>query len=112
MNRLTIFLALAGISAFASACGGGGVDEQTSAEEPATPSSTPVVTFKPDEKHNITGKPAGPVKISYRIIGTPVVGHPVTVDLKVESNVGDMPITLSYTTNDSTAMTALGPARH
>ena len=34
-----------------------------------------------------------------------MVGQPVTVDLKVKSNVGDMPVTLSYSASDSTAMT-------
>ncbi len=29
----------------------------------------------------------------------------MTVDLRVESNVGDTPVTLSYSTNDATAMT-------
>ena len=104
MNRLTTYLALTFIGIFASACGDAGVDEQTDTTEPAVSSSTPVVTFAPDEKYNVTAKPSGPVKISYRIIGTPVVGQPVTIDLRVESNVGDLPIKLNYGTNDSTAM--------
>jgi len=104
MNRVTTFLAIVSISVFASACGDGSVEEQTESADPTAAVSTPVVTFAPDEKYNVTGKPAGPVRISYRIIGTPVVGQPVTIDLKVESNVDDMPITLNYRTNDSTAM--------
>jgi hypothetical protein len=105
MNRLTTLLAIISIGLLASACSDGSVEEPTAATDPTTDVSTPVVTFAPDEKYNVTGKPAGPVKISYRIIGTPVVGQPVTIDLKVESNVEDMPITLNYGTNDSTAMT-------
>jgi len=105
MNRLTTFLATISIGVFASACGDGVVEEQSEAADPTAEASTPVVVLAPDEKYNVTGKPAGPVKISYRIIGTPVVGQPVTIDLKVESNVEDMPITLSYGTNDSTALT-------
>ena len=105
MNRLTTFLAIISIGVLASACGDGDVEEPIASTDPTTDVSTPVVTFAPDEKYNVTGKPAGPVKISYRIIGTPVVGQPVTIDLRVESNVEDMPITLNYGTNDSTAMT-------
>ena len=104
MNRLTTYLALISFGVFASACGDSSVEEQKETVEPVASSSTPVVTFAPDEKYNVTAKPSGPVKISYRIIGTPVVGQPVTIDLKVESNVDDMPITLNYGTNDSTAI--------
>jgi hypothetical protein len=104
MNRLTTFLAMVSIGVFASACGDSGVEAESEAADPTAEVSTPVVTLAPDEKYNVTGKPAGPVKISYRIIGTPIVGQPVTIDLKVESNVEDMPIRLSYGTNDSTAL--------
>lgn len=104
MNRLTTFLALVSISVIASACRDDSVDEQTGTADPTAAVSTPAVSFAPDEKYNVTAKPSGPVRISYRIIGTPVVGQPVTIDLKVESNVDDMPITLNYSTNDSTAM--------
>ena len=105
MNRLTTFLAFVSIGVFVSACGDGAVEEQAEAAEPTAEVNTPAATLAPDEKYNVTGKPAGPVKISYRIIGTPVVGQPVTIDLNVESNVEDMPVTLSYGTNDSTALT-------
>lgn len=105
MNRLTTFLALISIGVLASACGDGAVEEQPGAADPAAETSTPVVAVAPDEKYNVTGKPAGPVKISYRIIGTPVVGQPVTIDLKVDSNIENMPITLTYGANDSTALT-------
>jgi len=104
MNQLTTCLALISISFIASACGDKNVEEQKETVEPAVTSSTPAVTFAPDEKYNVTAKPSGPVRVSYRIIGTPVVGQPVTIDLKVESNVGDQPIKLNYGTNDSTAM--------
>ena len=85
-----------------AACGG---DPQAPAAEQGAATETPVAVLTPDEKYSITGKPQGPVRIDYRIIGTPVVGQPVTVDLNVKSNVGDVPVTLSYGTNDTTAMT-------
>jgi hypothetical protein len=89
------FLAAALAAAMLSACGGGG-KQQAATEEPGAATETPVAVLAPDEKYSITGKPQGPVKIDYRIIGTPVVGQPVTIDLKVKSNVGDTPVTLSY----------------
>ncbi len=101
MNPLTTLIA----GLLLAACGDSGVDEQSSAAEQAVANDPPVAALAPDEKYNVTAKPSGPVKISYRIIGTPIVGQPVTIDLQVESRVGDMPITLSYETNDSTAMT-------
>ena len=85
-----------------AACGGG--EKSAATSEQAADSETPIAVLTPDEKYSVTGKPQGPVKIDYRIIGTPVVGQPVTVDLKVKSNVGDTPVTLSYGTTDSTAM--------
>lgn len=104
MNRVMIFLAAALGGATLVACGGGDKQQAPAAEQGET-AEMPVAVLTPDEKFSVTGKPQGPVKIDYRIIGTPVVGQPVTVDLKVKSNVGDTPVTLSYGTNDSTAMT-------
>jgi hypothetical protein len=103
MNPLKIFLAAALAAAALAACGGA---EQPAAtpEQAAADSGTPIAVLTPEEKYSVTGKPQGPVKIDYRIIGTPVVGQPVTVDLKVKSNVGNAPVTLSYGANDSTAM--------
>lgn len=103
MTRVTIFLATATAGVLLAACGGGDRPAPPAGEGATT--DAPVAVLTPDDKVSITGKPQGPVRIDYRIIGTPVVGQPVTVDLKVRSNVGDTPVTLSYGTNDSTAMT-------
>ena len=102
MNRVTIFLATAFAASLLAACGG---DQPAPSAGQGETADAPVAVLTPDDKVSITGKPQGPVRIDYRIIGTPVVGQPVTVDLKVRSNVGDTPVTLSYDTNDSTAMT-------
>jgi hypothetical protein len=85
------------------ACGGG--EQQAPAAGQTAEAESPVAVLVPDEKYSITGKPQGPVKIDYRIIGTPVVGQPLTVEFEVASNVDDMPVTLSYSSQDSTAMT-------
>ena len=82
---LTIFLCLA-------ACGDGGADTQ----------SEPSVTTP--SRGGVTAKPQGPVSIQYRIIGTPVVGQPLAIDIEVRSLAGDQAISLAYRINDSTAM--------
>ena len=73
------------------ACSGGSEQPAASAEQ-GTNNETPVAVLTPEEKYSVTGKPQGPVRIDYRIIGTPVVGQPVTIDLDVKSNVGDAPV--------------------
>ena len=101
MKPVTSIFAAALAAVMIAGCGG---EQQAPAAEDGAAAEAPIAVLTPDEKHSITGKPQGPVRIDYRIIGTPVVGQPVTVDLDVRSNVGDAPITLSYGTNDSTAM--------
>ena len=103
MNRQMLFLGAAFAAAMITACGEDGKQRLPTAE-PGETAEPAVAVLTPEEKYSVTGKPQGPVKIDYRIIGTPVVGQPVTVDLKVRSNVSDAPVTLSYGTSDSTAM--------
>ena len=105
MNRVRTFIAAAVAASALGACGNGGDQQsQASGAEQGATSEAPVAVLMPDEKYSVVGKPQGPVKIDYRVIGTPVVGQPVTIDLVVKSNVGDVPVTLSYEMNDSTAM--------
>lgn len=68
--------------------------------------TAPVVDFKPGKESydGTVSKPGAPYSISYRIIGTPIVGSPTTVDLKVTSTLGPRPVTLSYRINDASSM--------
>jgi hypothetical protein len=59
---------------------------------------------KTSDVSTMTAKPQGPVSIDYRIIGTPILGQPLAIDLEVTSTVGPQAVTLSYRVNDSTAM--------
>jgi len=101
MTPLNSFRNLA-IAAVASiglfACGG----EETA--EVAT--SGEDVSAKPsvDTFVSTVVKPGSPYSVSYRIIGTPIVGSPVTVELQVESNQGTQPLNLEYRINDATSM--------
>lgn len=49
-------------------------------------------------------KPGSPFAIRYRIVGTPIVGSPVAIDLRVESARDSRPINVRYRINDETAM--------
>ena len=51
-----------------------------------------------------TSKIQSPVRIDYRVIGTPIVGMPVAVELQLRSLLGTEPYRLSYRVNDPTAM--------
>jgi hypothetical protein len=51
-----------------------------------------------------TSEVQSPVKITYRVIGTPIVGQPVALDLQFESAFGTTPYTVTYRVNDETAL--------
>ena len=88
--------AVASIGLFA--CGG----EET--VEVATSSADASAKPGVDSYVSTVEKPGSPYSVSYRIIGTPIVGSPVTVDLRVESNQGTQPLNLEYRINDATSM--------
>ncbi len=99
INTLLIVL----IAAVVAACGKADVDEPTANLEPVKLSTdAPAVTFKPE--NDAMGKPSGPITVSYRIIGKPVVGQPVAIDLRFISSMGDRPVKVAYRINDATAM--------
>jgi len=92
MNRTTLFLLVLSMLA---ACGDG---TDTDARQAADQDN------KTGEVGAMTAKPQGPVSIDYRIIGTPILGQSLAIDLEVTSTIGPQAITLSYRVNDSTAM--------
>jgi len=105
MYRAKIWAVL-GVSFFSLAACGSEQGEETSAEvanvEVLTPTDKAVM---PDpELGGATVTPGAPYKVSYRIIGTPIVGSPVTVDLSVQSLRGSRPVTLDYRFADASAM--------
>ena len=91
------------------ACGNGGVAESEPSADAAPDTevqdvAAPKVTFTPGEASMTTAKLQGPVKISYRIIGEPIVGQAVAIDLQFESSLGSQSFNVSYRINDSTAL--------
>lgn len=90
------------VSAGLAACG--------AAEETPTAvdvnGKAPAVTFTPDESiaEQYIGKPSGPVRIEHRIIGTPAVGQPVTIDVRLEAIDTGRPVDFSYRMPDESAL--------
>jgi hypothetical protein len=98
MNSLRNLAIAAAMSIGLIACGG----EET--VEVATSNAETSVKPSTDNFVNTVVKPGSPYSVSYRIIGTPIVGSPVTVNLRVESNQGTQPLNLEYRINDATSM--------
>ena len=48
--------------------------------------------------------PGYPFRVTYTIIGTPVVGSPVTVNLQIESAIESQPVNLEYRIRDASSM--------
>ena len=88
---------LIAVLALFAACGGDAAAPDAAQTEAADGA-------KPGDGAATTVKPEGPVRVDYRIIGTPVVGQPVGVDLEITSNVGLQPVAIDYRINDPTAM--------
>lgn len=76
-------------------------DQSDTPEEP-TAGSVDVEVAKPVEQ--LDAKAGSPFAISYEIVGTPIVGSPVTLDLKITSSIGHTPLEVSYQIPDDSSM--------
>ncbi len=87
-----------------SACGSDEAEEQTTAADVAV--TAPDAGLKNDDPGlgGAVVTPGSPYRVSYEIIGTPIIGSPVTVSLRIESLAGPRPITLDYRFRDASAM--------
>jgi hypothetical protein len=99
MKRLTMGLMA---TLMLAGCGQSGAGD--GGETRTVTTTAPEVSFEPGESTGPAVKPQGPVQIAYKIIGTPIVGQPVAIDLQVKSSIGPQHITLTYRVNDTTAM--------
>lgn len=78
-----------------AACG------NSSVEEPAES----VAAQKAQRQSDVIETPAGaPFAIRYSVIGTPVVGSPVTLDLQIASSLGSMPVEIGFEIPDPSSM--------
>jgi len=60
-----------------------------------------------DAARTSPGKPSAPIDIDYEIMGTPVIGVPLSINVKVSSAL-DQPITVNYRINDTTSLMFTG----
>ncbi len=87
-----------------AACGKEASVDTPVAETVDIKGDTPAVTFKAERVTELVGKKHGPVRISYRFVGEPVVGKAMTVDLRFASIAGDAPIAVTFRVPDTTAL--------
>ncbi len=70
--------------------------------------SGPGASLSPEEKaakiDDEPVSPGGPVQISHRIVGTPIVGQPLSIDLSLKSMRGAKPLRVDYRINDGSAL--------
>ena len=101
--RTITVLAVAALACVA--CSNSDVDESTSGTDTTLAETTTDVNVKPEPSFDGTiAKRGAPFTVSYNVIGTPIVGSPVTVDLRVTSTLGSHPVKVSYRINDASAM--------
>lgn len=103
MTRAKIFWLTVATSMALSACG---ADENTDqATAVANSDGTEQVTKQPGaDNRGIQAKAGSPFAISYELIGTPIVGSPVTLNLTIASAFGPTPVEISYRITDTTAL--------
>ena len=65
--------------------------------------AAPTVAYKPSAEGTVS-KPGAPFTLKYRVVGTPIVGSPVPIELRVISTLTQQPVVVSYAVNDATAL--------
>ncbi|MDH3545791.1 MAG: hypothetical protein OEN22_01745 [Gammaproteobacteria bacterium] len=107
MTRINRLIMVAAYAVALCACGNGA--DEAPVDSAAVESTHDSVTesrtsLKPGESGVTTSKPQSPIQISYRIIGQPIVGQPVAIDLQFESSLEAQSFDVSYRVNDATAL--------
>jgi hypothetical protein len=91
------------------ACGSGSEDVGNVAEKPAN--TAPVALQKPgstelaNDIQSSPGKISAPISIDYSIMGNPVVGLPVGINIQISSPLSDRAITVHYRVNEFGSLT-------
>lgn len=83
-----------------AACG----DNNDTARQ-STGNAMPVAAMKDSADPSMSpGKPSPPINIDYRIVGVPIVGQPVTVELDVSSSLAVSELRVSYQVIDQAGL--------
>jgi hypothetical protein len=83
------------------ACGAADNNYDDKSDDASVP---PVAAKSSPAAYESPGAARGPFEIDYEIIGTPIVGNPVVVQLRLVSTSGPRPIHLEYNINDASSM--------
>ena len=106
--KRTVNLALSICAAVAlAACGNGDVSATDAGDATSTTALKTAAQESPKPEREYDGtvrKPGSPFAMSYRIVGTPIVGSPVIIDLRVDSMLGSREVTMDYRINDLAAL--------
>ena len=99
MKTFHKLLTLAIASCALVACGGGTpTDDGVTKTEPVAASKA-----EPDFE-GVANKAGSPFRFQYSVIGAPIVGSPVALDLKIYSSLGNVPVDLEYRITDPSAL--------
>ena len=80
-----------------AACG----DKESPPAQTAEDETAPVAAQKAAANRGTSpGKPSPPISIDYKVVGVPIVGQPVTVELEVSSSIAVREMRVSYQVMD------------
>ena len=107
MNRVTIWkLSTACIALLAlAACSGGSDNSERQVARPATKTAAVAGKPQPAPVQKSPGKITAPIEFEYSIVGNPIVGQQVRVNLQISTPLNDRAITMNYRVNDLGSMT-------
>ncbi len=90
-----------------AACQSGSDNVAGAGAENSSAKTATVVHSKPasavDAPRRSPGSPSAPINIDYEIMGTPVVGIPLSINVKISSGL-DQPIRVNYRINDTSSL--------
>lgn len=104
MNRAKTTALITVIAVALSACGRDDQQAAVTAEATVDKEASEVVAKPAPAYDGTIAKPGAPFSMSYQVVGTPIVGSPVTVNLRVASTLGSQPMQVSYRINDASAL--------
>jgi hypothetical protein len=105
-SKYTVIVSVTLAALSLSGCPETAVDDKaaTSADKGAATADQGDERKAPGEPATPGGKLSAPINIEYRILGTPIIGQPLPIELTITSPLKDRPIAISYHINDSASM--------
>jgi hypothetical protein len=76
-------------------------DANQGVERASDTAAAPEAAAQAADAEASAGKPTAPIAIDYTVVGTPIVGQPVSINLEVSSMLPGRAVTLNYRINDA-----------